>query len=292
MGLKKTVVLIALAGMGLAVAGVADAGVMLQPGGPMIPATGANAIRQVDNGIGIAATGTLMNYQEHITPGPSDTESGWMPGFAVHYDVLTPSNIYVHLGYSRSSGGIQYLGATQGGTPTQTTDDATIQRFLGKVGYSFWLAPNMAVTPYVAAGYQWWNRDLQGIGAAKGYTEDYHSPLIGAGALFQYSVMPRLVLSADAEMLAVTGGGMTPHIDDGLFGSAHFGTTGEERVGLQANYRVSGPWSVFGGLSFTHFNYTGGALNAIHVDGGTITGREPFSATNLFGMDAGVAYHF
>lgn len=292
MRLKKTVVLVALAGLGMAAAGMADAGVMIQPGGPMIPAAGANAIRQVDNGIGIAATGTLMNYQEHITPGPSDTESGWMPGFAVHFDYLTPSNIYLHLGYSRSAGGIHYDGATQAGVPVQTTDDATIQRFLGKAGYTFWLAPNMAVTPYVAAGYQWWNRDLQGIGAAKGYTEDYHSPLVGAGALFQYSVMPRLVLSADAEMLAVTGGGMTPHIDDGIFGSAHFGTTGEERVGLQANYRVSGPWSVFGGLSFTHFNYTGGKLNSFQVHGETVSGSEPFSSTNLFGLDAGVAYHF
>ena len=46
-----------------------------------------NPIVVANNEVGIATTGTLMNYQEHITEVPSDIESGWMPGFAVKYSL-------------------------------------------------------------------------------------------------------------------------------------------------------------------------------------------------------------
>ncbi|MHB8237047.1 MAG: hypothetical protein ACYDDD_06240 [Acidithiobacillus ferrivorans] len=52
------------------------------------PFVDQNPIIAVNNEVGIAATGTLMNYQEHITAVPSDIESGWMPGFAVKYSLM------------------------------------------------------------------------------------------------------------------------------------------------------------------------------------------------------------
>lgn len=284
MHFKKSVVaaafLFSITGIGSA---SADAWGLSKPiqEGPML-ITKTNPIRAADNSVGIAATGTLMNYQENITPGPSDIESGWMPGFAVSGSYLNHQNVYLALRYAYDSGSIQYLGADIGsGNKVTATDNATTQRLLGRIGYAFWLNPSMSVTPYAAAGFQSWNRDLTGPG---GYTEDYRSILAGVGGRFQYAYGPRLVLTANAEMLAVTGGGMTPHLDNLPLGSARFGTSGEEKIALGANYRISGPWSVFGGLDFTHFNYTGGALKYGF--------SEPSSSTNRFGMDLGVAYHF
>ncbi len=243
----------------------------------------SNAIRALNNSVSLAATGTLMNYQEHINPGPSDTESGWMPGFKIAGSYMDHQNIYLHLGYEYNSGNIHYDGANlETGAPAYTTDRATTQRLLGKVGYGFWLSRNMAITPYVAAGFQSWNRNLLITGGQE--IEDYSSALIGAGALFQYHMMPRLTLAADAEVLAVTGGGMTPHITGITAPSANFGTSGEEKVGLDANYRIDGPVSLFTGLSFTHFNYTGGSMGPYFM--------EPSSSTNRFGMEAGVRYNF
>ncbi len=227
-------------------------------------AAGSNPISAADNEVGIAATGTLMNYQEHITPGPSDTESGWTPGFAIKGSYLR-DNIYAALRYDYSSGDITYHGALQGDgarIPYTGTDDATTQRLLGRVGYAFWLTPKSLLTPYAAAGWQHWNRDLTG---PYGYTEDYSSALAGAGIMYQYACTPRLVSTINAEYLAVVGGSMTPKLDNGLYGTANFSTSGEEKIGVTEDYRFSGNWHLYGGLSYTHFNYTGGLFFFIFV---------------------------
>ncbi len=246
-----------------------------------------NAIIHADNEIGIAATGTLMNYQEKVpsSVGPADTESGWMPGFAINYSNMSNiagiSNIYTAINFSRSSGDIAYKGAvgyTGHYRPYRGTDSATVYDVTGRVGMGFNLANNMMLTPYVVGGYQHWNRQMLG---SAGYTEDYHAGLAGVGAMLQYAATPNLVITATPEFMAVVGGGMTPHIA-GLT-SASFGTTGEEKIALDADYRVSGNIHLYGGLNYTHFNYTGGPINA---------GSEPSSQTSLFAMQAGVAYSY
>lgn len=248
---------------------------------------GNNPIVSANNEAGIAAVGTLMNYQEHITPGPSDIESGWMPGFEVKYSLMgnyfssLPSNMYFAVHYQFNSGDISYQGAFQNGTPYDGTDSATTNRVIARIGKGFQLTNSMMLTPYIAGGYQDWNRHLLG---PHGYTEDYSSGLIGAGAMFQYAATQRLVLTVNADGLAMVGGGMTPHLSGVNLGNASFGTSGQEKIAADADYRISGPWHLYGGLSYTHFNYTGGALN--------FGASEPLSSTNLFSMDAGIGYHF
>lgn len=78
----------------------------------------SNPIVSANNEVGIAAVGTLMNYQEHL-PSPSDTESGWMPGFEVKYSLMgnyfssLPSNLYFAVHYQYNSSSISYKGALQ-----------------------------------------------------------------------------------------------------------------------------------------------------------------------------------
>ncbi|MBU2722814.1 autotransporter outer membrane beta-barrel domain-containing protein [Acidithiobacillus ferridurans] len=243
-----------------------------------------NPIVAANNEFGLAMTGQLMNYQEHITPGPSDTESGWMPGFAVKGSYMGSNGFYTALRYDYSSGNIAYHGALQGSAgfvPYNGTDSASTQRLLGRFGYGWSLAGNMMLTPYAAVGWQHWNRHLTG---PYGYTETYNAALVGAGAMFQYACDPRLVATTNVEMLAVAGGGMTPNFANGLFGSTSFGASGEEKVSIDADYRITGPLHLYGGLSYTHFNYTGGSLKHGF--------REPLSSTNQFGMDLGLGYSF
>jgi hypothetical protein len=264
--------------------------------------SGDSAIVRANNEVGAGATGTLMNYQEHINPGPSDIESGWMPGFDVKYSVMgdyfssLPRNLYFAVHYQYASGGIAYHGAIQrlaGSIPADSTDNATTNRVVARLGEGFSLAPDMMLTPYLAGGYQDWSRNIAATSQAPESGEFYSTGLVGAGALFQYAPTTRLVLGADAEAFATVGGGMTPTTYPGnLLGSAGFGTSGEERIALNADYRVIGSWHLYGGLNLTHFNYTGGALGTAQIRGLTLTGREPSSSTNLFGMDLGVAYAF
>ncbi len=256
---------------------------------------GNNPIVSANNEVGIAAVGTLMNYQEHITPGPSDIESGWMPGFEVKYSLMgnyfssLPSNMYFAVHYQFNSGDISYQGAVQKQNklkPYDGTDSATTNRVIARVGKGFQLSNSMMLTTYIAGGYQDWNRHTLG---PYGYTEDYSSGLIGAGAMFQYAATRRLVLTVNAEGLAMVGGGMTAHIDvlPGVpAGSASFGTSGQEKIAADVDYRISGLWHLYGGLNYTHFNYTGGLLTS------GLGGFEPSSSTNLFSMDAGIGYQF
>jgi hypothetical protein len=271
---KTFLVAVAIAALGFAV--TADA------------QTENSAIVSANNEVGIAITGNLTNYQEDITPGPSDTESGWQPGFAVKGSYMGNlyglHNVYAAVHYARSSGNIGYYGAV-GAKPYNSTDSATFNRVMARVGMGFGIACShheMMITPYVAGGYQTWNRALQG---PYGYTENYSAGLIGAGALFQYAVTPRFVVSGKTEVLAVVSGGMTPHVYNGRLGSASFGTSAEEKVTLGGDYRIAGPLHAYSDVSFTHFNYTGGQLALPGA-------REPLSSTNQFGMSLGLAYQF
>jgi hypothetical protein len=260
-------------------------------------ADNTNPIVAANNEAGIAVTGSTMNYQEHFTPAEiarykaDDSETGWMPGFEAKYSLMgdyfnsLPSDMYFAVHYQLNSGNIAYKGALSNGSIYDGTDSATTSRVIARIGKGFQLSNAMMLTPYIAGGYQDWNRHLLG---SSGYTEDYRSGLVGAGAMFQYAATQRLVLTANAEMLALVGAGMTPHHVPGLapgsLGSASFGTSGEEKVGADADYRIYSKWHLYGGLSYTHFNYTGGSLN--------LGAREPLSSTSLFSMDAGIGYQF
>lgn len=260
-------------------------------------ATPQDPILRANNEMGLAATGTLMNYQEHITQfdGQTDIESGWMPGFQVKYSLMGdyfPSlpNLYFAVNYDYSNGDLHYQGfLLSSRAPSQGTDSAVTNRVVARLGMGLPLAQSWMLTPYLAGGYQNWDRNLQG---PHGYTEKYSAGLVGAGLMLQYAPTRRLVLSANAQGFAVIGGGMTPSgslLQDNL-GTASFGTSGEERVSLDADYRLNGSWHVYGGLDFTHFNYTGGPLNSPLAQ--LLGAAEPPSSTNLFGMQLGVAYGF
>lgn len=248
------------------------------------------ALVNANNEIGIAAMGSLTNYQENVTPGPSDTESGWTPGVMAKGSymgsVAGVRNLYSQVKLTYATGPIAYMGAvfnpsTGAVSPYDATDRSAMYRVTGRIGKGFSLDSNLMVTPYVAAGYQHWNRHLVG---PYGYTEDYSSPLFGLGVKGQYALNASLVLGVNAEYLAVAGGRMTPNLYQGALGTAHFGTTGEEVLGVDADYRLLQHVHLFGGVGYTHYNYTGGLLRHGYY--------EPSSATNLFEADAGVAYAF
>ncbi|MEB8474558.1 hypothetical protein [Acidithiobacillus ferriphilus] len=242
----------------------------------------ANAIVNVNNEFGVAVTGTLTNYQEHITPGPSDIESGWQPGVNLKEDMMGHvfglANVYFGLRYNFSSGGIAYQGAYQDGTPVDATDNGTFNRFVLRFGKGFLLTDRAMITPYIAGGLQLWNRNLRGPG---GYTENYGAGLAGGGLLFQYAWTHRLVMGLNADGFAVMDGYMNANSVGA--GTANFGNSAEEKLSLTADYRFAGPWHWYIGTSFTHFNYTGGPL---------IDAVEPSSSTNQLALVLGLAGSF
>jgi hypothetical protein len=243
------------------------------------------SIARADSNIGIGLNYTNMNYQENIKRLPADSETGFMPGFALDGSYLGSfyglPNLYTSATYTYNSGNIAYKGSLNNGAVYNGNDNATTNRFMGRVGMAFPVSAEVALTPYINGGFQKWNRHMTG---PYGYTEDYTAGLVGVGGMAQYSPAPRLVLTAKASIDAVVGGSMTPSGLPVDYGTASFQTSGEQNLSVGADYRVYRNLDLFADAKYTHFTYTGGAL--------AFGAKEPSSQTNLMGFTTGVKYLF
>ncbi len=280
-------------GMFYPVLSLAQTGIAPSP----LPATPLQTLLAADNEVGIAAVGTLQNYQEAL-PSPSDTESGWMPGFRFELSGINPvlpssaSLVYFSVRYQYNSGNLNYQGfslATH--QPVSTTDAATLQQVSVRIGKGFQLGSRGLLIPYFQYRFQDWERSLQN---AIGQREHYESNSAGVGLLGQWTPAHRWVLTGD--LAWADGFSGTVHGTHGILSPVlplHPGST--LQAGLTADYRFQGPWHLFAGLKFVHYSYAGsppfyGYVPSAHALAGPL--REPGSQTNLFSALFGVAYHF
>jgi len=254
----------------------------------------AQACRAADPTISAAETSVRLgisagygNYEENISP--QDTETGGLVGAALNVSALTPSafggfglpDLYTDAGYDFSASFLHYHGNLQNAvsTPYQTTDDAYYNTAIVRLGLGRPIALGEEVIPYLAGGYQNWYRN---DGGSSGVSEFYQAGLVGAGLRFDVTASPLLVFSASAEGLAVIGGTITAPSQNF---SGSFGTSAEERVGLDADYRLDQSWHAFAGLGLTHYNYTGSKAD-------TTGSYEPLSSTVQVNSVFGVSYGF
>ncbi len=244
-------------------------------------------------------SGAFMHtqYHENAQPGSGDDENGWTGGFGVGASVLLPrllvfpnDDLYAALSYDFSAGNLTYGGHYLfSGLPLQATDNAVFNRLEGRLGIGIPLIGGSELIPFIAAGYQSWNRNINNP-AQIGTDEFYNTGLLGGGLKWDAPLTPRLVFSASAEALALIAGNVAfnnTHISHGLGGSA------EERVTLGLDYAVQGPFHVFGNVDWEHFNYAGyKPTNSTYFAPCDCAFYEPLSTTTQFGMNLGVAYSF
>jgi hypothetical protein len=185
------------------------------------------------------------------------------------------------MGYDFSAGFLNYKGNLQapGYPPYHATDNAYTNTAIVRLGLGAALNNGMEIIPYLAGGYQNWYRN---VGGAGGYSEFYQSGLLGGGIKLDLATSPVLVLSAAAEGLAVIGGDISVPSQDF---SGDFGNTAEERVSLDADYRLSNAWHAFAGLGVTHYEYSGTKPSVSGL-------YEPLSTTLEINSMFGLAYGF
>jgi hypothetical protein len=210
-------------------------------------------------------------------------------GFSAGVSALTPSNLggagfwdlYTGVGYDFSAGLLHYNGNLQNPehTPYRTNDNGYYNTAIVRLGLGAPLRDGAEVIPYFAGGYQNWYRN---IGGQAGYNEFYQSGLIGGGIKLDIATSPLLVVSASAEGLAVIGGGVS--VPSQNF-SGNFGGSAEERVSLDADYRLNNSWHAFAGLGITHNEYAGSRPNDLGA-------YEPLSTTLQVNSLFGIAYGF
>ncbi len=245
------------------------------------------AISAAETTVRLGLTGGYGAYSESVVP--QDTESGGLVGGSVSASALIPSafgnfglpDLYTNAGYDFSAGFLRYHGNLQDavGTPYQADDHAFYNTAIVRLGLGHPMSGHGEVIPYVAGGYQNWYRN---IGGPDGVGAFYQAGLVGGGMRFDVAPNPLLVLSASAEGFAVIGGTINAPSENF---SGDFGTSAEERVGLDADYRLDHSWHAFAGLGVTHYNYTGSKPGANGL-------YEPLSSTLQINSMFGVAYGF
>jgi hypothetical protein len=244
------------------------------------------AVTAAETQLQLGLTAGYGNYEENIFP--QDTESGALLGFRAGVSALTPSpmggvlpDFYADLGYDFSAGFLNYKGNLQSpGNPSyQTSENGYYNTAIVRLGLGAPLSNGTELIPYIAGGYQNWYRN---IGGDAGYSEFYQSGLIGGGLKLDVAAGRAWVLSASAEGLAVVGGGIS--VPSQNF-SSDFGTSAEERVSLDADYRLTNAWHAFAGLGVTHYEYTGTKPGKQGI-------YEPLSTTLQVNSLFGLAYGF
>jgi hypothetical protein len=246
-------------------------------------------IQAFETSINLDANFMHTQYHENLSP-IGDDESGFTEGAGVTIGSLLPlkpgysPDLYTYLGYNINAGNIHYGGYFQDGTPLAATDHAVFQNIEARIGAGFPLADGSELIPFIAGGYQAWNRNVDGTGVFGG-GEFYHSGLFGAGLRYDYPVSPTVVVSGTAEILGLAGGGVhNPSIN---FGRG-FGVTPEEHLEFEVSDQISPRWHVFGTGFFTHFNYSGTHPEYFPY----YYVYEPQSVTTQYGFSIGFGYSF
>lgn len=247
------------------------------------------AIAAAENQLNVSGGFEHTQYHENLAIG--DDESGYIPGLGLGLSLLRPLalsgagvDVYTSVNYDFDHGNITYAGHARGtNAPVLGTDSASFNRVEVRIGIGLPLYGGLEAIPFLAGGYQSWNRRVSAPGSY-GLAENYHSGLFGLGLKFDIPVDPTLVASASGEALGMAGGGFSSSEFSGGFGA-----TGQERVELGLDDRLGNRFHIFTHAFWEHFNYAGTRPVPFGINGQIY---EPFSTTTQFGLNAGIGYNF
>jgi hypothetical protein len=252
-------------------------------------------VAAAETNVNISAAFMHTQYHENFPPTTGDDENGYSAGFSVGASALLVNQMifntdfYTALSYEFSAGNLDYGGHyVANNLPLDATDRAVFNRIEARIGVGFPLNYGIEVIPFVAGGYQAWNRNID-IKGAIGTDEFYHSFLIGGGVKLDVPLTTTLVASATGEVLGLVGGGIALNNADI---NQKFGTSIEERLSLGLDYDVRGPLHIIGSAYWEAFNYAGSQPELYIIDGEEYRVNEPLSTTTQFGASVGVAYSF
>jgi hypothetical protein len=245
------------------------------------------AILATENSVQLGIAGGFGTYEENVRP--QDTEAGALFGFQAGLSALRPTSLsrfgwpdlYASIGYDFSAGYLTYSGnlAERPDVEYSARDNSYFNAVVVRLGLGRAIAENAEIIPFIAGGYQNWYRNVAG---PAGFNEFYQAGVLGAGLKIDVAATPLLVVSAAAEGLAVIGGSV---VAPSQSFEGDFGTSAEERVSLDADYRLSDSWHAFAGLGVSHYAYSGSKPGATGL-------YEPLSTTLQVNSIVGLAYGF
>ena len=218
-----------------------------------------------------------------------NTHTGPLLGAGLSIGFLTPtqiktfgwSDLYVNVGYDFSAGLLQYSDRSTGPRNTSSFSQGNdyYNTVIIRLGLGRPISGGAEIIPYAAGGYQNWYRNING---ATGYGDYYNAGMMGGGLRLDVAASAMLIFSADAEGFALIGGTTSEPTQNF---SGNYGASTEERVSLDADYRLDNAWHAFAGLGFTHYGYSGSRPSSFGA-------YEPLGTNLEINSSFGFAYGF
>jgi len=251
--------------------------------GPFASAA-APVINAMESTVNLGLTSGYGGFEEDIQP--RIRGGGPLLGVSAGVSELMPTgpgwpDLYTSVAYN-VTGSFFHDESTEGGaSPLAHTaaQNGVYNTAIVRLGLGSPLSGSSELIPYIAGGYQNWHR---GSGGAPGYKEFYQSGIVGLGVRLDVAANQLWVVTAAAEGLAVLGGSVSAASPDF---SGTLGPSAEERVSLDADYRLNGAWHAFAGLGLTHYGYAGTKLSPAGTE-------DPLSNSLQVNSTFGVAYGF
>ncbi len=256
--------------------------------GAALPGQAADpAISAAETSVRLGLTAGYGSYDENTQP--QQTATGGFVGAGFGVSALTPMvftgigfpDLYTDAGYDFTAGFLHHRdnSANASGLPYASLSNDYYNSVIVRLGLGRPVAAAEEMIPFVAGGYQNWHHTIGGAGGAG---ELYQAGLIGAGLKLDVAASSMLVVTASAEGLAVIGGSVSAPSENF---NGNFGTSAEERVSLDADYRLDQSWHAFAGLGITHYDFSGSKADFMGSYG-------PLSATLQVNSVFGIAYGF
>jgi len=248
---------------------------------------GIAAIKNTNNAIGIQAISTYVDYTETVDGRISNTEQGFVPGFALNVSFMQDwllGNDYLSATYSQSNGNTNYtgsyIGSSQGYGSVKQANPAVLMDFSLRYGKGFVLNDQVMATPFIELGSHQWDRNLGS------YQETYTNGYYGLGLLGQVAMTNAFVLSASAMVgntvnsnISITG---SPYTGGALGNSTIY------RLGISGDYAFTKSLHGNIGLDYTSFSY--GQSTPTRV--GRYVYFEPSSTSQYTTYKIGLSYNF
>jgi hypothetical protein len=256
-------------------------------------------IRASNNQYGFQVILTNVDYTETgngqfgSPTGTLDTENGKVPGYSVFVSMMKDwwlGNDYIEAEYDYSSGNTDYVGGFIGppATPYGSvfgTSSATMINYSARYGKGYVVNDGLMLTPYAELGSHEWDR---GVNRGETYTHDY----FGIGALGQYSLTSKLVLSANVMAGETYGSYITVYPTPGPGGGGFSGSLGNSalyKVGIAADYALVENLHGNIGVEYSSFKY---GISAVYPVDAAYVAWEPDSKTNYTTIRIGMGYAF
>lgn len=243
------------------------------------------------NSVFIGITGLGIYYIEDLPP-PTDSEQGFLGGANVGIVSYAIRGWLVKFNSDLIFGNTKYVGATQDGSPIQSTTHNFIAEGEGAVGYVLSESLTDRLAPYLGFGSHFWNRGLTGSG---GYTEHYLFFYVPFGIRYEASVSEFFKITLDAAYLWNLGGTIAISDMPGTLNvTGSLGSAGGFKIKGSLNFLVSPGITLTASPFFEYFKIgAGSSFNLIYTDGSTPdSAHEPASSSYFYGATLGATFTF